>query len=1178
MRCIHFEFLVAWIGLLLCSGLSHAQTFDTAPRVTGPVDETSLVRLGGNVPSLARAQFDEGAALPATQLAHVRLVLSRPASRQALLDRYAADLQDKSSPRYHQWLTPAQFGTLYGPADSDIAAIVAWLQSHGLTLERVSPGRTNIAFSGTVRQVEEALHTSIHSYNAHGQQFYSNTTDPQIPSALATVISGVASLNSIRPRPHHVGGGLGQFDTEVHRLVPVTSDLTGGPRPDLTNGSAGSYSLLLVPGDAATIYDTPNSTFNANYPSGTNYTGTGVTIGLGGDAAIQASTVANYRNSFERDILPPSITNVDNTTDTTDADEAYIDTELSGGIAPGATIHFYTASNLGTAIEQAINENTVDIFSLSFGECELGLTTADNALINDWWLQAATQGIAVTVSSGDSGSAGCDDPGSETTAQSGLMVSGYASTPYNIAVGGTDFNGLLTSFTTYANTSDGPFYRSAKSYIPESSWNDSPKTSTLLDQNVPRTNTKGQDNIVAGAGGASSCSTNTSSETSSSFTTGKCTSGYAKPLWQRGSGVPSDGARDLPDVSLMSGEGVDQSSWVVCTDDSGPNSKGVTVTANCTPQPDGSFYFLAFGGTSTAAPTFAGILALVQEKTGGRLGQAAKDLYDLYNGSHAGQIFHDITLGNNAVPCTSGTLGCAKNSAGYYFLTGYNTASGYDLATGLGSVDAAQLINYWGSASGNGSATVTVSPTVSTPSAVDSITVDVAVSGSLGTPTGSVVLTNAASNFNSGAQTLNGGSSSFTIPAGRLQLGTDPLTVSYSGDQNYPWTTGSGTVTVTGLTPSITVVPAVTSLNSNVSLVVSGVISGSGPVPTGSVGLTSGFFSTSQNLSNGAYSITIPPNSLGAGVQTITVTYRGDNVYDLASNSNTVNVTYVPQLIATLTLTATPATISSVQSVNITATVTGSGGTATGNVAIGLANGSYNPPAQTLVNGSTTFVIPPNTLPVGTDYINGTFNSAAVYSDTVGSAMVTVIPSVYTVAASTPAAISPGGSASSTVTVSTTTAYAGTVTLNCALTTSPTGAANLPGCSLASGGSTVTLNSATTSATATISITTTAGTARLERPAIGGWPKIGGGAILAFLAFFGIPGLRRSRRALFGALVLLLAIGGITACGGGGGSTGGSGGVGSPGTTAGMYVFAITSSGSPSVTPAPNATISLTVN
>jgi hypothetical protein len=1050
-----------------------------APRINGPVNETSLITLHGNVSAAARAELDQGEAPAATQMSHVRIVLSRSDEQEAALDKYIADLHDKSSPNYQKWLTPDQFGKLYGPADSDLAAIVAWLESHGLKVEEVSSGRTNIAFSGTVRQIEEALHTSIHSYQANGEQFFSNNSNPVIPAALAPVIAGVARLNTIRPRPHHVTANLGNYDTESRRFVPSKAGLTNAPRPALTGGAgttSNPYILYLVAGDAATIYDTPNS-FNANFSSGTSYTGSGVRIGIGGDAVINPTTVANYWTAFLGQSQTSAaarltITNVDGVTSTADADEAYLDAQASGGLAPGASIHFYTASTIDAAIQRMLSENTVDIFSLSFGLCENFLTTSDNQMINGFWQQAAAQGIAVTVSTGDSGSAGCDNNNVETSAAYGLSVSGFASTPYNIAVGGTDFSGLLTSFTNYVGTSNSSsnFFRTAMKYIPESTWNDSVKSNQTISTNVPFVDSNGLTNIVAGSGGLSSCAMNSSTNS----VLGACTGGYVKPAWQRGSGVPTDAARDLPDISLMSGAGGDSAAWLVCTDETEQNSSGVTVTADCSTQADGNFYFFGIGGTSAAAPAFAGMLALVEQKTGARLGQAAPGLYDLYNGPHSSAIFHDITVGNISVPCESGTPDCK----GTDFLTGYDTTSGYDLATGIGSVDATQLINFWGSATPARKPTVTVTPSASSIPNSTGVHVAVTVTGTAATPTGSVVLLSPP--YMSVPQALASGATTFSVPVGTLKVGANTVTVNYGGDTNYASASGSTTVTVTGLTPTVTVTPSVTSLKASDSMTVQATISSTSPnpTPTGVVTLFgAGYFAAgqpvmgSQTPSSGTYTFNIPNNSLyGGNNQTLTVSYSGD----------------------------------------------------------------------------------------------------ANYSPNTGTTSISVTP-VYALSASAPSAVTAGAVASSTVTVFSSSGYAGTVSLSCALTSSPSGATGLPTCNSAN--SAVLLTSGTTSGTATVSIGTTT-RAALERPRLFPWEGAGGGAVLALVIFLGIPAHRRRWLSMLGMLAMMMTMGSMLACGGGGGSSGGGGG----GTSAGTYTFTVTGTGNPSLTPPPTTTITLTVN
>lgn len=792
----------ALLSMIFWGALSRAQTPEVPARIAGPIREQSRVVLQGNVPAIVQAQNDRGEAPGSNQLTHIRVVLTRSAAQQTALDQFEQELQDKSSPNYHKWLTPEEFGRRYGPADSDIAAIVAWLQSHGLAVDPVPPGRTNIACSGTVSQVEEAFATSIHSYEFNGQQFYSNKTNPSIPSALAPLIQGIAHLNTWRPRPSSIRADPGRMDPASKRLAPIHSVPERHPAPAF---SPAGGNLYLVPGDAATIYDTPNPALNANYSSAIKYDGTGVTIGVPGTSLIQTSTVQNYRSNFLGNTVVPIITNIDGVTFTGGNTEPYIDVEIAGGLAPGATIHYYVANDLLTPIDQALTDNTVDILAYTYDECEQFDSTADNAAINKSWEQAAAQGIAVAVATGDSGSAGCDDPtnsnGQDTTAAvKGLAVNAYASTPYNIAVGGTDFDQLDQSFSSYS-TSGGSattYYRTALKYIPEATWNDSTQDNNAVANNQPWGVGLSiyPANIIGGGGGPSNCSTN-----KTSVNLGSCTSGYSKPSWQRGSGVPADGVRDLPDISLMAGNGFYNAAWLVC-DDSTNDSTG--LPDDCSLQSDGSFNFAAYGGTSTSAPAFAGILALVEQSTGGRLGQAAAQLYNLYNGSHASQIFHDVTQGNNSVSCTQGSPNCTKNTAAYDFETGYNATAGYDLATGLGSVDAAQLISYWNTATSGVTATVTVTPVTASIVANQSLSVAVAVAGSGGllTPTGTVTLTGGG--YASSAETLSNGSYTFIVPANSLSVGTDALTVTYSGDTNYASATGTANLTVTAVPPPLT--------------------------------------------------------------------------------------------------------------------------------------------------------------------------------------------------------------------------------------------------------------------------------------------------------------------------------------------------------------------------------------
>ncbi len=1032
--------------------LCGAQTSEGAARIAGPVDEHTRVVLHGNVSAAIQPQYDRGEAPGSNQLTSVRVVLARSAEQQASLDRFEQELQDKSSPAYHRWLTPEEFGRRYGPADSDIAAIVGWLQSHGLAVQPVSPGRTNIAFSGAVSQVEETFATSIHAYEIEGERFYSNTGDPTVPAALAPLVQGIAHLNTRNPRPTSIPAIAGRLDPVSRRLAPATTAARNGTTPNFTPPAGGN--LYLVPGDAATIYDTPNPILNANYSSGPKYDGTGVSIGVVGTALLKTTTLQNYRSNFLGDTTAPVITNIGGVTFTGGSSEPYLDLEIAGGLAPGATLHYYLANDLNTPLDQALSDNTIDILVFAYDVCERIITTADNAAINKNWEQAAAQGIAVTVSSGDTGSAGCDGISTNglTTAMAskGLGVNAYAATPFNVAVGGTDFDELNQNFATYSTTGGNAktFYRTVLKYIPEATFDSSTQKDDTIAFNKPWGGLSVfPPNIYAGGGGPSTCSTNATSP----GVVGRCTTGYSKPSWQRGAGVPADGVRDLPDVALISGIGFDNASWLVCDD-----------TNDCTLQPGGGFAFSAFGGTSTAAPAFAGILALVQQSTGGRLGQAATQLYNLYNGSHAPQIFHDVTQGNNSVPCKQGSPNCSKDKAGYYFESGYNATAGYDLATGLGSVDATQLINLWATATSGIAATVTVTPTPTSLTTADSVTVAVTVAGApnLLPPTGTVTLTGGG--YTSPAGTLANSSFSFTIPANSLAAGTDTLQVSYSGDTNYASATGMATVTVTVFIP-----PAFTLSATSPAAIAAGAATTSTVTVQGSNGYTGAIALSCALTSSPAGAIDLPTCSatgpsvslsttVTTGTASIAVNTTAPTIVSLQPATDRTKwfratggsavlallIFLVPArgrrwrhmlgaclLIISIgfaaagcgstsggtgagggtgggsgggggtptpakttpTVTVSPASSSIVRNmpVAVALTVAGSGATPPTGTII-LASGGYTTPAVNLAGGAATVTIPASSLPAGANTLTASYPGDSSYNAATGTATLTV--------------------------------------------------------------------------------------------------------------------------------------------------------------------------------------------
>jgi len=880
----------------------------------------------GSRPAFSGNRKDDGIAPDPSTALHLRIVFARSAEQQAALDRFESELLDRRSANYSKWLTPEEFGKRYGPGDADVEMVVAWLESQGFKVNPVPPGRVDLSFSGSLHQVEQAFHTSIHTYHAYGQEFFAPVTEPVIPAPLNGTIAGVAGLITLRASAEQVAGPILTHDPGSNRWESAaTQNTIIGPVP--TNGT--NY-LALTPADSATIYNAPNPALNSNATSGPVYTGKGVTIGVVSDAAVQPSTVAKYRARFLGDNAVPAITKLDGVSDTSGGDRGYVDGELAGALAPGASIHFYIAPDLFAAIERALSDNSVDILNVGFNAGANAYGTAEDRLVQGLWAQAAAQGIAVTVPAG-TGSSGCHKSGSETNL--------FATTAYNIAVGGTDTQSLAGGFSEYVDGSNQPgkFYGSAKSYIPESAWSDAAFASHELSAGRESIDTAIADAGSTGMGGGGNCA---GAET--------CVSA-AKPEWQQGKGVPADNVRHVPDVSVLAGHGVYGSSWAVCADKEASES----AAPDCELQADGRFSVHTFGGTATAASAFAGILALVQEKTGGRLGQAGKELYGLYNGPNSAQIFHQIASANSPLPGDRS-----------------DASAGYDRVTGLGSVDAAELVKYWGQAVGTEAATVTVTPSVMTINSVTGFTVGVTVTGTLGTPTGTVVLQSGS--FNSGTQTLSAGTFTFHIAPGALAVGNDSLTVSYSGDSNYATATGTATVSVTQTSPTVTATPSTHTLNSNATLNVVATVTGAGGVaPTGAVTLSGGgYTSTAQTLTSGTFTFAVPAFSLAAGADVLTVSYSGDSLYASASGSTTVSVTKSAFTLAATDITVTAgATANNASHVTVTPTGSYTGtvtltAAVTGAPANAISAPSFTGDSVTITSGPATGFVTVTTTPV----------------------------------------------------------------------------------------------------------------------------------------------------------------------------------------------------------------------
>ena len=945
------------IFVLSCSNQAAAQSSNASPRIPLPVDDTNLIVLRGNTHPFARPQFDQGPAPASLPMQRMLLVLQRSPAQEAALEQLLEQQQDNSSPNYHQWLTPQQFGAEFGPAAQDVQTITTWLQSHGFQVTGASKGGIVIEFSGTAGQVQDAFHTSIHKYLVDGTLYSANSSDPQIPAALAPVVAGVRSFNNFPATPMNHPAGVFHRDKDSGKIVP-SKPL---PIPQFTPGSDFTCSVisgpceLLGPYDLATIYNV------APLWSGTTpIDGTGQTIAIVGETDINPADWTSFWNMFGVATPKGTLDIIHNGSDPGiqgDEPEADIDTQWSSAVAKGATIDFVvsqtTESTLGVDLsaEFIVDNNLAGVMSESYGICELFIGTSGNMYYNALWQQASAQGITVFVASGDQGSATCDR--GSAAAQYGLAVSGFESTPYNVSVGGTDFNDLTTT-SSYWNLFNNANQANAKGYIPEMTWNDSctnselfPYTHTSTAEQTCNNSAAQGDGFLAVAGGSGGASNCTSSDGS---TPSSCTGGYAKPPWQNVPGVPPDNKRDVPDVALFASNGFNGTFYIICQSD---------VTGPCnlsTGQIQG------YGGTSVSSPAFAGIMALVNQKTGERQGNANYVFYKIAatasnscNSSSVPStgsnncIFYDIPTGSTiAMPCVTGSLNCTTSTSGdaYGVLSGYATGTGYDPATGLGSVNVENLVNQWSTYAGQFKATKFSSFTLGPPTTIthgQSIAVAATVvpqTGS-GTPTGTITL---IANTGSSPSDQQAAQQVFTLTGGSLPAGTTTtflpggagytVTAHYSGDSTFaPSDSSPFTVTVnpeasksqiaiptfnptTGIETSAN---ATTFPYGSLYLLRANITNSSGnpcasngleqyACPTGTVSFADTFNGSTNPVGAGTY----PLNNEGyaedqtpfflGGTHSIVASYSGDKSYNPSSNSAAPDVVTVTPAATTISL------------------------------------------------------------------------------------------------------------------------------------------------------------------------------------------------------------------------------------------------------------------------------------
>jgi Bacterial Ig-like domain (group 3) len=652
----------------------------------------------------------------------------------------------------------------------------------------------------------------------------------------------------------------------------------------------------------------------------------------------------------------------------------------SGAIAPNATINLIVSGETQTgggvteAAQYAVDNNVAPILSVSWGGCELALGVSGNQFFNDMWQQADAEGITVLVAAGDSGSASCDQD--QYYASYGEQVSGFASTPYNTAVGGTDFSSNYTSASQHWSTTNSANGTSALSYVPESPWNESCASTLVLaaaQQNGYSGDTTNEAfcndfnqgtqfiNTVGGGGGVSRCTNSDGGDPSS------CTGGYARPDWQLSvAGMPQNGLRNLPDISFFAGSGLWGSAYLFCQSDATPD--GTCNYAN------GDLAYMTAGGTSFATPAFAGVVALMNQKAQGALGNINYSLYQMGQaqyGSNGPAVFHDIAIDNNAVPCVSGSTAvppntpCSLTNPDDYLgmLPDFNANVGYDMATGLGSADVTALLNAWSNAIGgqsnsttslklSGAATFTYGTT-------ETAQIQVAAASGSQTPTGGIALfdQDTASGTPLGTAQLASGAAS--ISENLLPAGTHVLYARYAGDGTFGSSvsnTSSVTVTQASTTMLVSASQTTVAPDASVLLKVNIGTTTTANSPTGNVVLTNittgqvlatlpliASTDTTTNNASAYTTVSVPAKQLAGGANAITATYAGDINY--TGSNGAVTVSYTPAF--ALALPQSSMTLSAGATTGNTMTVT------------------VTPAAGVTLNPSTLVFGCPGTLPAG---------------------------------------------------------------------------------------------------------------------------------------------------------------------------------------------------------------------
>jgi subtilase family serine protease len=748
-----------------------------APRIQAEVSSSEVTVLKGSQHPLAQAQYDAGRMPADTRFTGMTIVFSRSEAQQAALDALLAAQQNPSSPFFHQWLTPDQFAAQFGMAQSDIEKVQTWLEQQGFSIDSVGRSKNMIHFSGTVGQVERAFQTQMHYYNVDGEKRFASSTELSLPTAIASTVVAIRDLDNFRPRFMHTRASA---------------------RPSFTSGQTGS--VYFAPGDIKIAYD-----MNPLLNGATPIDGAGQSIVITGQSAIAVGDIEAFQTAASLPVMDPTQVLVPSTGSSVvvpgDEGESDLDLEWSGAMATGADIIFvYTGNSTNNggvfdSIAYSVDQKLGNIISASYGACEAtgtgagtvyGISQTQATALDMSMSQAAAQGQTVVAAAGDSGSTACYI-GSSTTPpalslQQVLAVNYPASSAFVTGIGGTEISSTnaayMTAGSAYWSGNPTPpaggvpdIDPSALQYLPEVVWNDS----VLSFQNGG--------GLSATGGGASAF--------------------FSKPPWQTGvPGIPADSKRDVPDVSLYSSP--NSVGYLFCTSDQTNWNMG--QTASCS---NGSGFrdantgaLTVAGGTSFATPIFAGMIAIINQAKGYVSGQGLMNtsLYTLAanSGTYA-TAFHDITSGNNECPSSLGSSFCTGPAT-----SSYAAGAGYDLATGLGSVDLNNLVNAtgWPAATKLIGTTTTVAASTPSPAINTQVTFTITVAPQTGSamPTGSVTISvdGAGTPYGTGSTTsvALGANGTAIYQTTFTTAGNHQVVAQFAGDTTFAGSAGVASVNV----------------------------------------------------------------------------------------------------------------------------------------------------------------------------------------------------------------------------------------------------------------------------------------------------------------------------------------------------------------------------------------------